>query len=179
MSKYSFLVASKETEYFELTPTVRMKKLGGWLVAESIEQEEISKVQSQSTIRAVQLAKRIAAAKEISLDEAFALLQGGGIGSEMDLLSDFTEETLSMIGSGGSVEGNNARLVTAFIRCRGEGLIDDVWTALPDWSIEDTTGFTRETIGKALDFIANEQEVEAKAATKKAPKKTTTVTQSE
>ena len=97
----------------------------------------------------------------------------------MDLLSDFTEETLSMIGSGGSVEGNNARLVTAFIRCRGEGMIEGAWTALPDWSIEDTTGFTRETIGKALDFIANEQEVEAKAATKKTPKKTTTVTQSE
>jgi hypothetical protein len=179
MSKYSFLVASKEIQYFDLTPTVRMKKLGGWLVAESIEQEEISKLQSQSTIRAVQLAKRIAAAKGVSLDEAFALLQGGGVGSEMDLLSDFTEETLSMIGSGGSVEGNNARLVTAFIRCRGEGLIDDVWTAMPDWSMEDTTGFTREVISKALDFIGSEQEVEAKAAAKKTPKKTTAATPNE
>ena len=138
MSKYSFLVASKEPEYFELLPTLRLRKHGGWLVSEAIEQEEISKAQSQATIRAVQLAKRIATVKGIALDEAFALLQGGADLSEMELLSDFTEETLSMINSGGSVETSNARMVTAFIRCRGEGLIQDAWTAIDDWSIEDT-----------------------------------------
>ena len=80
MSKYSFLLETKTEEFFELLPNSRMKKYGGWLVAEAIEQEEISKLQSQATIRAVQLAKRIATAKGIPLDEAFSLLQGGGIG---------------------------------------------------------------------------------------------------
>jgi hypothetical protein len=119
MSKYSFLLQSEEPEFFELTPKVRLRKHGGWLVAEGIEQEELSKAQSQATIRAVQLAKRIATAKDIPLDEAFALLQGGADMSEMELLSDFTEETLGMINSGGSVETGNARMVTVFIRCRG------------------------------------------------------------
>ena len=164
MSKYSFLLQSEEPEFFDLTPKVRLRKHGGWLVAEGIEQEELSKAQSQATIRAVQLAKRIATAKGIALDEAFALLQGGADMSEMELLSDFTEETLGMINSGGSVEIGNARMVTVFIRCRGEGLIEDEWQPLDDWSIEDTKAMGRRVISKGMEFIMSEQEAEAKDA---------------
>lgn len=173
MSKYSFLVQTKTEGYFELLPEIRLKKYGSWLVAESIEQEEISKLQSQATIRAVQLAKRIAASREIPLDEAFALLQGGGSISEAELLSEFTEETLSMITSGSSVEATNARMVTAFIRSRGQGLVDGEWQDLSDWEIEDTKTLPRKIIAKVVEFIAEEQTaetqevVEAKKATKR------------
>lgn len=162
MSKYSFLLQGKEAEYFELTPSIRLRKHGGWLVAEAIEQEELSKAQSQATIRAVQLAKRIATAKDIPLDEAFSLLQGGGGLSEMDLLGDFTEETLSMLNSSSSMETNNAKLVTTFIRCRGEGLIDGEWTALDDWSIEDTKNMGKAMIADAMEFILEEQQADSK-----------------
>ena len=173
MSKYSFLIQTKTEGYFELLPEIRLKKYGSWLVAESIEQEEISKLQSQATIRAVQLAKRIAASREIPLDEAFALLQGGGSITEAELLSEFTEETLSMITSGSSVEATNARMVTAFIRSRGQGLIDGEWQDLGDWEIEDTKNLPRKAIAKVVEFIAEEQNaetqevVEAKKATKR------------
>jgi hypothetical protein len=173
MSKYSFLVQTKTEGYFELLPEIRLKKYGSWLVAESIEQEEISKLQSQATIRAVQLAKRIAASRDIALDEAFALLQGGGSITEAELLSEFTEETLSMITSGSSVEATNARMVTAFIRSRGQGLIDGEWRDLSDWEIEDTKNLPRKSIAKVVEFIAEEQNaetqeaVEAKKATKR------------
>jgi hypothetical protein len=171
MSKYSFLLQSKEPEYFQLSEFIRLRKHGGWLVAEAIEQEELSRAQSQATIRAVQLAKRIAAAKDIPLDEAFALLQGGGGMSEMELLDDFTEETLSMLNSSGSVEMSNAKLVTTFIRCRGEGLIDGEWNSLDDWSIEDTKSMGKAMIAKALDFVLNEQGNEGEdGAAKKARK---------
>ena len=36
MSKYSFLLQREEPEYFELTSKVRLRKHGGWLVAEGI-----------------------------------------------------------------------------------------------------------------------------------------------
>lgn len=162
MSKYSFLLQGKEAEYFELCDNLRMRKHGGWLVAEAIEQEELSRAQSQATIRAVQLAKRIAAAKNIELEEAFSLLQGGAGISEMDLLSDFTEETLSMLNSGTSVEMGNAKLVTAFMRCRGEGMIDGEWHKLEDWSVEDTKSMDRAMITKAMEFILSEQEGDKK-----------------
>ena len=162
MSKYSFLLQSKEAEYFELCPNLRLRKHGGWLVAEAIEQEELSRSQSQATIRAVQLAKRIAMAKNIELEEAFSLLQGGGDITEMDLLSDFTEETLGMLNSGTSVEIGNAKLVTAFMRCRGEGLIDGEWEKLEDWSLDDTKAMDKAMIAKALDFILSEQDGDGK-----------------
>ncbi len=174
MSKYSFLLQTKAEDYFELLPEIRMKKYGGWLVAEAIEQEEISKLQSQATIRAVQLAKRIATAKDIPLDEAFGLLQGGG-GSitEAELLSEYTEETLSMITSGSSVESTNARMVTAFIRSRGQGLIDGLWQDLADWELEDTKNLPRKAIAKVVEFIAEEQNAETQEAmaAKKATKR--------
>ena len=174
MSKYSFLVQTKAEDYFELLPDLRLKKYGGWLVAEAIEQEEISKLQSQSTIRAVQLAKRIASAKGIGLDEAFGLLQGGG-GSitEAELLADYTEETLSMITSGSSVESTNARMVTAFIRSRGQGMVDGDWQDLTDWEMEDTKSLPRKYIAKVVEFITAEQATEAQevATGKKAVKR--------
>ena len=148
MSKYSFLVQTKAETYFDLLPGIRLKKYGGWLVAEAIEQEEISKLQSQATIRAVQLAKKIATTKGIALDEAFSLLQGGGTLSETELLSDFTEETMAMITGGTSVEATNARMVTAFVRSRGQGMIDSEWTDLADWDLEDTKGLPRAAIAK-------------------------------
>jgi hypothetical protein len=174
MSKYSFLLQTKAEDYFELLPEIRMKKYGGWLVAEAIEQEEISKLQSQATIKAVQLAKRIATAKDIPLDEAFGMLQGGG-GSitEAELLSEYTEETLSMITSGSSVESTNARMVTAFIRSRGQGLIDGEWQDLADWELDDTKNLPRKAIAKVVEFIAEEQNAETQevAAAKKATKR--------
>jgi len=173
MSKYSFLVQTKTEGYFELLPEIRLKKYGSWLVAESIEQEEISKLQSQATIRAVQLAKRIAVTRDIPLDEAFALLQGGGTITETELLSDFTEETLAMITSGSSVEATNARMVTAFVRSRGQGLIDGEWQDLSDWEIEDTKNLPRTAIAKVVEFIAEEQSAETQeaVAAKKATKR--------
>jgi len=170
MSKYSFLLETKEEGFFDLLPTLRLKKYGGWLVAEAIEQEEISKLQSQATIRAVQLAKRIAAAKDIPLDEAFALLQGGSSLSEVDLLADFTEETLGMISSGSSMEASNARMATAFIRSRGQGLIDGEWKDINDWTIEDTEHLPRKIIAKVVEFIASEQDAEVKEAVETAKK---------
>lgn len=173
MSKYSFLLQSEEAEYFELLPNIRLKKHNGWLVAESIEQEQIARAQSQATIRAVQLAKRISEAKDIPLEEAFGLLQNGTSFNEMELLSDYTEETLGMLTSGSSAETNNAKLVTTFIRTRGEGLIDGEWQPLPDWSLDDTKEMGRSIIDKVMEFIVEEQgkeaeEQEAKKSQKKA-----------
>ncbi len=167
MSKYSFLLQSEEPEYFELLPTLRLKKHGGWLVAESIEQEEISRNQSQATVRAVQLAKRIAKDKDISLEEAFNALQGAGGLSEMDLLSDYTEDALSMLTGGNSAEAGNAKLVTTFIRTRGEGLIEGEWKAIEDWSLEDTKGMGRQLVAKVLEFVMEEQQVESGEAEQK------------
>ena len=172
MSKYSFLLQGQEPEYFELLPALRLQKYGGWLVAEAIEQEEAGKAQSQATIRAVQLAKRIASSKGIALDEAFEILQSGTGLSEIELLDEFTEETLAMISSGGSIETSNARMVTTFIRCRGEALIGDAWARVDDWSMDDTKAMGRRLIAKTMEFIGDEQQAEVEESTAKKIKTT-------
>lgn len=179
MSKYSFLLQTEEAEYFELLPSLRLRKHGSWLVAESIEQEEISRTQSQATIRAVQLAKRIAADREISLEDAFNTLQGGADLSEMELLSEYTEEALDMLSGASSAESGNAKLVTAFLRTRGQGLVDGDWVNLDDWSFEDTKQMDKNTITKAIEFIVSEQSLEEEGSSKKAPKRTKTTASEE
>ena len=172
MSKYSFILQTEEAEYFELLPTLRLRKHGSWLVAETIEQEEISRAQSQATIRAVQLAKRVAADKGISLEAAFEALQGGADLTEMELLSEYTEDTLEMLTGGTSAEAGNAKLVTAFIRTRGQGLIDGEWAAIPDWTFDDTKQMDKNTIAKALEFIVSEQSQGEEEPAKKTSKRT-------
>ena len=104
------------------------------------------------------------------------MLQSGNVLSELELLSDFTEETLGMLTDGASVETSNARIATAFMRCRGEGYISGEWKPLEDWSMDDTKTFTRELTTKLMEFVVSEQETEAKTAAKKAPRRTTPVT---
>ena len=117
----------------------------------------------------MQLAKRIAATKGIELDEAFELLQGGSGLNEMQLLDEFTEETLGMLSSVGGVESSNARMVTTFIRCRGEALFEGDWLPTDDWCMDDTKAMGRKLIAKTLEFVTAEQaaEIEEAAAAKK------------
>ena len=77
----------------------------------------------------MQLAKRIASDRNISLEEAFEALQGGADLSEMELLSEYTEDALEMLTGGTSAETGNAKLVTAFIRTRGQGLVEGMWSS--------------------------------------------------
>ena len=170
MSKYSFLVASKEPEYFEVNEYLRLKKYGGWLVGESIEREEISRAQSQTTLKVIQLAKKIAKAQNIELDDAFSILQGGNL-SDNELIGDFADEMLALIGSNGGTEAANARIVTAFIRSRGEGEIKEEWKALTDWSLDDTKELSLILTSKILEFINQEQEDGVDLTEKKAQKK--------
>jgi hypothetical protein len=64
-------------------------------------------------------------------------------------------------------------MVTAFIRSRGQGLIDGTWQDVSDWSSEDTSALPRKIVAKVVEFIAAEQEAEMKGAgeAKKAPKR--------
>ena len=92
----------------------------------------------------------------------------------MELLSEYTEDALEMLTGGTSAETGNAKLVTAFIRTRGQGLVEGMWVELDDWSFEDTKQMDKNTITKALEFIVSEQSYEEGGSSKKAPKRTKT-----
>jgi hypothetical protein len=80
-----------------------------------------------------------------------------------------------MLSSVGSVEMSNARVVTTFIRCRGEAMIDGEWKPVDDWSIDDTKSMGRKLIAKTMEFINDEQQAEiAEAGLAKKERKTKT-----
>jgi NTP pyrophosphatase (non-canonical NTP hydrolase) len=166
MSKYSFLVAAREPEYFAVNDSLRLIKHNGWLVGESIEHEEISKAQSASTLKAVQLARKIAKIKKIPLEDAFALLQEGKVAAE-DLAEEFADEILALLSESKSADTSSARLVTAFIRSRGQGYIAGEWKPLEDWAIEDTKELSRPLVRKILTFVNDEQDKEGESSEKK------------
>jgi hypothetical protein len=166
MSKYSFLVAAREPEYFSVNDSLRLIKHDGWLVGESIEHEEITKAQSAATLKAVQLARKIAKVKKISLDSAFALLQEGKVATE-DLADDFADEILTLLGETKSADASSAKLVTAFIRSRGQGYIAGEWKPLEDWTLEDTKELSRQLVRKILTFVNDEQDKEVVGSEKK------------
>jgi phytoene/squalene synthetase len=55
-------------------------------------------------------------------------------------------------------------MVTAFIRSRGQGLIDREWQDLSDWELDDTKNLPRKAIAKVVEFIAEEQNAETQEA---------------
>lgn len=166
MSKYSFLVAAKEPEYFAVNDCLRLIKHDGWLVGESIEHEEITKAQSTSTLKAVQLARKIAKVKKIPLENAFVLLQEGKVATE-DLADEFADEILALLSESKSADTSSAKLVTAFIRSRGQGYIAGEWKPLEDWTLEDTKELSRPLVRKVLTFVNDEQDKEGESSEKK------------
>jgi hypothetical protein len=61
-------------------------------------------------------------------------------------------------------------MVTAFVRSRGQGLVDGEWQDLSDWELEDTKALPRRAIAKVVEFISEEQEAEVKEAAEGAKK---------
>lgn len=158
MSKYSFLVAGQETEYKEITPHLRLRKYGSWLVAEKIAQEKLAKRQTASTLAAIQLAKKIATDKGISTEEAFELLQRQDDASAAMLLIDYMEDTEALMEKSLSPQEIDREMITTFLRVRGEANGGSGWERTSDWSLADTEeALTEEMIERIKDFILEEQ----------------------
>ena len=158
MSKYSFLVAGQDNEYKEIGPRLRLKKYGSWLVAEKIAQEKLAKRQTSSTLAAIQLAKKIAADKGISVEDAFDLLQRQDDASAAMLLIDYMEDAEALMEKSLSPQEIDREMITTFMRIRGEVKSSNGWESTSDWTSSDTEeALTEDMIEKIKSFILEEQ----------------------
>jgi hypothetical protein len=158
MAKYAFLVHGDQAEYFNLNDRIRLRQHNAWLIAEKIQQSKMAKRQARQMLSAVQLAKRISTDKDITVEEAFNLLQTQGEAASAMLLADYQDETNKLMDSGLSREEQDSQLITIFIRTRGEAMISGTWKKLNDWTDADTELLTEAMTEKVLDFIYNEQQ---------------------
>jgi hypothetical protein len=155
MSKYSEIFLAGNAEYEELGGHLRIRKYGSWLAEESWVKEDQSRDRAQFTLKAIQLARQIAKEKDVSEEEAFQLLQGGG-GENSIYLNDFAEEASELMACMPSYREQFEQLATVFLRNRGEVLNGKKWVATEDWEKADTAKLTREMMQNLELFMAKE-----------------------
>lgn len=157
MSKYSSIFLLSNAEYEEIGDSLRLRKYGSWLAEEAWTREEQGQKRARFTLRAIALAKKIAQEREISEEEAFALLQGNG--EEQSVLQQYSEETLALMGSLPSPREQLGELITMFFKNRGEVLQGKKWTPTEDWSMEDTQMLPSALLEQVEAFMASEDKL--------------------
>lgn len=156
MSKYSSFFLLSSPKYEKLGDKLRMRKYGSWLAEESWLREEQSQKRAVFTLKAIELARKIAKEKNIEEMEAFTLLQDAGA-SGSEVASEYAQEIASLTESMPPARAELEQLVTAFFRNRGEVLQGKKWESTDEWTEEDTRMLPKSILQKVEEFMAKEE----------------------
>lgn len=157
MSKYSSFFLLGNAKYQELSEKLRLRKYGSWLAEEAWTKEEAAQKQAQFTLKAVDLARKIAAEKDITEDEAFQALSSNLSGDDA-FFGQYASEVSSLMKALPSGREQFEKLVTIFFQNRGEVLVGKKWEATRDWTEEDTRMLTKQILSKVEAFMAAEEQ---------------------
>jgi hypothetical protein len=157
MSKYSSFFLLGSPEYEKIGDKLRLRKYGSWLAEEAWLREEQGRKRAQFTLKAIQLARRIAKAKEISEEDAFQLLQNESE-ERSEILNEFTEDASRLMGLAPSGREQFEELVTVFFRNRGEVFDGKKWRATEDWDNLDTNKLPKVLLDLVEVFMTKEDE---------------------
>lgn len=171
MSSKELLFETFSCEY-ETIGKLRFRRYRDLLGAEAAEMDAIQRESYQAALQMMGLAKRISAAKDISFDDALAMLSQQSTQSA-ELFADFADEAFMLIGSLPDPWKADDQLITLFMRSRAQ--IQDaegVWQGFDDWTAEDTRKLPAKIRGEIKAFIEMEQNADAEeeAQPKKASK---------
>lgn len=144
-------------EYTSIGEKLRLRKFGSWLAEEAWLREEQGKKRAQFTLRTIQLARRIAKAKDMSEDEAFQLLQSDSE-ERSSMLNEFADDTSKLMNLAPSGKEQFQELVTMFFRNRGEVFDGKKWRATEDWDIADTNKLPQALLQLVEGFMTQEDE---------------------
>jgi hypothetical protein len=159
MSKYSDFFLLSSPNYCELNEKLRLRSYKSWLTEEVWCREAQNKKKAKFSLEVIRLARKIAKAKGISEDEAFAMLQSTGEDRE-GLLQEFGEEVNGIMELAPSNREQFEELVTLFFKNRGEVLDGRKWTSTSDWSKEDTQKLPSSILSAIEAFMAEEESYE-------------------
>jgi hypothetical protein len=153
------LFEGNEPQYHEITSKLRLRRHDDLLVAEAAELEQLDRDRVQATIHLIQVAKRCSQEKGISVQEAFELLQQGTQDpAKSALVQDYLEDmAVAYVGVPLQVM-NEVRLITLFLKTRGEVCRGKKWEPIQAWQRDDTMRLTNKLRLKVVDFINNEKE---------------------
>lgn len=167
MSKYSSFFLLSSPEYEKLGDKLRLRKYGSWLAEEAWLREEQSQKRALFTLKAVDLAKKIAREKGISEGEAFEMLQSSAMFDD-EFVGSYANEAAALMESMPSNRSQTEQLVTMFFKNRGEVLQGKKWEPTSDWTDEDTKMLPKLIIELVEAFMMMEEVGDQKEEEKEA-----------
>ena len=171
MSKYSEFFLLGKADYVMIGDKLRLRKFGSWLAEEGWTKEEQARQRASFSLKAVDLARKIAKEQEISEEEAFDVLQKANE-SRSEVFEQYATEIDELMALMPSGREQLEELVTLFFRNRGQVKVDKKWEPTDEWSDEDTRMLPRAMLALIEEFMASEDEpLEPAEEDVEAPKK--------
>nr|BAR25782.1 unnamed protein product [uncultured Mediterranean phage uvMED] len=171
MSKYSEFFLLGKADYVMIGDKLRLRKFGSWLAEEGWTKEEQARQRASFSLKAVDLARKIAKEQEISEEEAFDVLQKANE-SRSEVFEQYATEIDELMALMPSGREQFEELVTLFFRNRGQVKVDKKWEPTDEWSDEDTRMLPRAMLALIEEFMASEDEpLEPAEEDVEAPKK--------
>ena len=171
MSKYSEFFLLGKADYMMIGDKLRLRKFGSWLAEEGWTKEEQARQRASFSLKAVDLARKIAKEQEISEEEAFDVLQQANE-TRSEIFEQYAtaiDELMALMPSG---REQFEELVTLFFRNRGQVKVDKKWEPTDEWSDEDTRMLPKAMLALIEEFMASEDEpLEPVEEDTEAPKK--------
>lgn len=161
MSKLPFIVAPRQQELRrvgnEVSGVLEIPVLGGITVGESAVAAELLALEQSSFVAGARIADAIAKEENISLSEAFHIIESAVGGRELEQKADEIrtrhaeriEEVARIYTAAG--QRNMEATVTAVIRCR---------LKLADWDLDDTRTMPRKLFQDIWALVQEEQDEE-------------------
>lgn len=171
MSKYSEFFLLGKADYMMIGDKLRLRKFGSWLAEEGWTKEEQARQRASFSLKAVDLARKIAKEQEISEEEAFDVLQKANE-SRSEIFEQYATEIDELMALMPSGREQFEELVTLFFRNRGQVKVDKKWEPTDEWSDEDTRMLPKAMLALIEEFMASEDEpLEPAEEDAEAPKK--------
>nr|BAR25818.1 unnamed protein product [uncultured Mediterranean phage uvMED] len=171
MSKYSEFFLLGKADYVMIGDKLRLRKFGSWLAEEGWTKEEQARQRASFSLKAVDLARKIAKEQEISEEEAFDVLQKANE-SRSEVFEQYATEIDELMALMPSGREQFEELVTLFFRNRGQVKVDKKWEPTDEWSDEDTRMLPKAMLALIEEFMASEDEpLEPAEEDAEAPKK--------
>jgi thioesterase domain-containing protein len=171
MSKYSEFFLLGKADYMMIGDKLRLRKFGSWLAEEGWTKEEQARQRASFSLKAVDLARKIAKEQEISEEKAFDVLQQANE-ARSEIFEQYATEIDELMALMPSGREQFEELVTLFFRNRGQVKVDKKWEPTDEWSDEDTRMLPKAMLALIEEFMASEDEpLEPVEEDTEAPKK--------
>lgn len=158
MAKYASLLFSPE-QYHQIGP-FRLPVYHDLVPGEAKLIEEVSRRFTTTSYKSIQLARRVAQDKGISLREAVDLLGRANEPENEDLVFNYATELEELQSTSVGAVAQKIAFVTVLLQYRGEVQLPNTegWTQVKDWTEADTEATPTPVLDQLFEFLTWERD---------------------